>query len=216
MRTEARSTPSPAGGRRGFLSVTAITREAREIAETEGLEQVSMRAVSVRLGCTPRALYRHVADKEALLELVADSAFADLAEPRADVPWEEAFLEYFTAMRGLLVEAPAVALIIAQLPVAGTNFRRHADSLVALMTDAGFPGPVAVEAVMALAFYTLGASLPGTGDTLLDAHRRLRESLPADELASFQRVAPDFADHAAAEHFRSALRHLIRGYAVDG
>lgn len=193
----------------------AIVAEARSIAESEGLEHVSMRALARRLGCTPRALYRHVADKEEVLKLVADNAFADLPEPKADRPWREAYLDFFTTMRALLIDAPTVALIIAQRPVTGANFQDHADHLVALMIGAGFPPSVAVEAVMALAYYTLGASLPGTGDALLAAYRRLRADRPEDELPAFQRHAPDFAEGAAELHFRSALTHLLSGYTTD-
>lgn len=82
------------------------------------------------------------------------------------------------------------------------------------MTSAGFSGADAIEAVVALAHYTLGAALPGTGDALLGAYRRLRDTRPADELPSFQRRAPAFAEKTAEQHFRSALTHLLRGYAV--
>lgn len=210
MRPDTLSTTS----RRGFLTPAAIVAEARGIAEADGLEHVSMRALAERLGCTPRALYRHVEGKDGVLELVADSAFADLVVPPADVDWPAAFLEYFTDMRRLLVEAPAIALIIAQLPVAGTTFRAHADALVGRMVAAGVAPAVATEAVIALAQYTLGAALPGTGDALLGAYRRLRDAVPEDELPAFQQQDPGFTELAAEDHFRSALRHLVRGYAA--
>lgn len=199
-----------------MLTVRTITAEARAIAEHDGLDQVSMRELAHRLRCTPRALYRHVTGKEAVLELVADSAFADLPGPRTDLPWDEAFLEFFTAMRRLLVGVPAIALIVAQLPVAGEQFRRHADALTAVMEGAGFDPAVAVEAVIALAQYTLGASLPGTGDALFDAHRQLGARPPDADVPTLQRRVPGFPSHSAEHHFRSALRHLVAGYAVSG
>jgi len=156
-------------GYRNFLSLDAIIAEARAVADTEGLEAVSMRVLAKRLGCTPRALYRHVTDKDEVLELLADRALADVPAPRAEVPWPTALAEFFTAMRARLVASPSVAQIVAQQPVAGPEFRRHAERLVGLLLDAGFQPDVAVEAVVALAQFTLGASMPGTGQRL---HRR--------------------------------------------
>lgn len=51
------------GGYRNFLSLDAIIAETRALADAEGLDAVSMRALADRLGCTPRALYRHVAQR---------------------------------------------------------------------------------------------------------------------------------------------------------
>lgn len=205
----------PGARTRGFLNREVIVATARQIADADGLEAVSMRTLADRLHCTPRALYRHVAGKDAVLELMADGALADLPEVRTDIPWQEAYLEFFTGMRQLLVDAPAVAAIIARMPVAEQHFRRHADRLVAVMLAAGFDGEVAVEAVVALAYYTLGASLPGTGQPLHDRYRERRDEVLSESLPALVHVAPQFAADAADVRFRSALQRLIRGYARE-
>jgi AcrR family transcriptional regulator len=79
----APSPPLPPGldllwGRRGRgqrgpkpgLSVDAIVAAAIGIADAEGLEAVSMAHVADRLGFTTMSLYRHVASKEELLQLM--------------------------------------------------------------------------------------------------------------------------------------------------
>jgi AcrR family transcriptional regulator len=202
-------------GTRGFLNAKVIAQEARAIAETEGLDAVSMRALADRLQCTPRALYRHVADKHALLEMLADGAFAELPEPQVEATWQDAYMEYFTAMRKLLVSTPAVAMIIAQQAVAGENFRRHMDRLVGVMTSAGFDGELAVEAVVALSYYTLGASLPGTGQDLHDTYDVRQDDVSDEELPVLKDLMSGFAQDSAEQQFRNALQHLIRGYSVD-
>jgi AcrR family transcriptional regulator len=52
-----------------------ILRAARRLYEKEGLAGVSMRRVSQRIGVTPMALYRHYADKDALLDALATEGF---------------------------------------------------------------------------------------------------------------------------------------------
>src|SRR5581483_5961557 len=113
-------------GYRNFLSLDAIIAEARAVVDADGLGAVSMRVLANRLGCTPRALYRHVAGKDEVLDLLADQALADLVvtrADRADGDWAEVLLEFFVGMHRLLVSSPAVAQIIAQQAVAGPRFR---------------------------------------------------------------------------------------------
>lgn len=197
---------------RNFLSLDAIVAEARAVADAEGLAAVSMRMLADRLGCTPRALYRHVTDKEEVLELLADRALADLPAPAREGTWQDALLNFFTAMYELLVSSPAVASIIAQQPVAGSQFRTHADHLVGLLLDAEFPPETAVEAVVALAQFTLGAALPGTGQRLHDAYRARLPDMTQEVPTALSHVARHFANDDAVDRFRAALHRLIHAY----
>jgi AcrR family transcriptional regulator len=200
---------------RNFLSLEAIVAEARAVADAEGLTAVSMRLLADRLDCTPRALYRHVADKDEVLELLADSALADLSAPAKGVTWQNALQDFFTAMYELLVSSPAVASIIAQQPVAGSQFRSHADHLVGLLLDADFAPETAVEAVVTLAQFTLGAALPGTGQRLHDAYRTLQPQTTEEARPGLSHVARHFANRDAGDRFRTALHRLIHAYQVS-
>jgi AcrR family transcriptional regulator len=57
-------------GPRAGLSADAIVAAAVRIADAEGLEAVSMARVAHELGFTTMSLYRHVASKEELLQLM--------------------------------------------------------------------------------------------------------------------------------------------------
>jgi AcrR family transcriptional regulator len=199
-------------GYRNFLSLDAIVAEARAVADAEGLDAVSMRVLADRLGCTPRALYRHVSDKEEVLELLADRALADVAIPSADKDWQPALLEFFVAMYELLVASPAVTTIVAHQAVAGPQFRIHADHLVRRLLAAGFAPGTAVEAVVALAQFTLGAALPGTSQRLHDIYRSRPLDTAQDELPALAHVQAHFAKDNARERFRTALRRVIHAY----
>ncbi|GAA4724843.1 TetR/AcrR family transcriptional regulator C-terminal domain-containing protein [Phytohabitans rumicis] len=65
------------------LTRERVVRTAIEIADSEGLDAVSMRAVAARLGAATMSMYRHVASKDELVLLMADAAFAEqgYAEP---------------------------------------------------------------------------------------------------------------------------------------
>jgi len=58
-----------------------ILDAALAIADEEGLEAVSMRAVAARVGVSPMALYPHVGSKEALLDGMVGRLLGELPAP---------------------------------------------------------------------------------------------------------------------------------------
>ena len=75
---------SPAPRRRpprGPLELEAIVAAGITVADAEGLAALSMRRVAAELGAAPMSLYRHVADKDALLLTMMDSAIAECPLP---------------------------------------------------------------------------------------------------------------------------------------
>ncbi|MGW1372964.1 TetR/AcrR family transcriptional regulator C-terminal domain-containing protein [Streptomyces sp. NPDC002446] len=63
------------------LSRDGVVRAAIRVADAEGLGGLSMRRVAAEFGVTSMALYRHVANKDELVLLMADAAFADVELP---------------------------------------------------------------------------------------------------------------------------------------
>jgi DNA-binding transcriptional regulator YhcF (GntR family) len=72
------------------LSRQCVIHAAMAIADTEGLGTLSMRRVAANLGTATMSLYRHVSNKEQLVLLMADAAFAAEPLPRQPPPgWRE-------------------------------------------------------------------------------------------------------------------------------
>ncbi|MEV4631606.1 TetR/AcrR family transcriptional regulator [Micromonospora sp. NPDC049523] len=65
-------------GRKAGLTVDQITSAAIEVADAEGLESFSMRAVADRLGVGAMSLYRHVPGREELLDIMVDRVCAEV------------------------------------------------------------------------------------------------------------------------------------------
>ena len=65
----------------------ALLDEALRTIQTQGVGHLTLRAVGERLGVSRSALYRHFADKEALLAAVAKEGFRTLGQTLADA-WE--------------------------------------------------------------------------------------------------------------------------------
>ena len=75
LRTRLRlwtTSPRPARGPAPSYTREQIADAAIAIADSEGLDAVTMRRVATELGTGAMSLYRYVANKESLIELVAD------------------------------------------------------------------------------------------------------------------------------------------------
>ena len=76
---------------RGLLDRQAIVAAALAVARTEGLPAVTMRRIADELGCGPMSLYRHVADRDALVLEMLDVVAAGIdvpppvSDPRAEL-----------------------------------------------------------------------------------------------------------------------------------
>lgn len=70
----------PRRGRRPSFSREEIVAAAVALADTEGLEAVTMRRVAAQVGSGAMSLYSYAPDKETLLELMVDHVSAELTD----------------------------------------------------------------------------------------------------------------------------------------
>jgi len=94
---------------------TAIT-----LADEEGLESVSLRKLGDRLDVSAMAAYRHVRDKDDLLDAMADELYGRVELPSPGQEWWDGLATLARSVRSVLLAHPwAVPLFARQL--AGPN-----------------------------------------------------------------------------------------------
>ena len=82
---------SPRVGPSGPLSREKVVTAAVEIADEAGLDAMTMKRVAERLGAGAMSLYRHVADKDELIESMVEQVSASYAYPdQSGLGWREA------------------------------------------------------------------------------------------------------------------------------
>jgi AcrR family transcriptional regulator len=87
---------------RGRLSREQVLRTAIAQADAGGLEAVSMRSIAEELAVAPMALYRHVANREDLVDAMIDVVFGEIGLPLAGADWRVSMRQRANAVIGRL------------------------------------------------------------------------------------------------------------------
>jgi AcrR family transcriptional regulator len=141
------------------LSRAAIVREAIAMLDTDGIEALSMRKLGGRLNAGATSLYRHVANKDELMELAVDEIAAEITVPTTGgADWREAAAQAARSFRATALRHPWLTSVLGEAGLAylGPNLMSVSERLAALFTKAGFPDPS--SAIDALLSYVIGMS----------------------------------------------------------
>jgi len=113
VRERSQKGPKPA------LSLARIVDAGVRVADSEGLDAVSMGRVAALLDTAPMSLYRHVSSKDELVRLMVDAAWGDSPGPTlAGEDWRAGLSRWAWAMRAALRRHPWAAHIpISGLPI---------------------------------------------------------------------------------------------------
>ncbi|WP_017602728.1 TetR/AcrR family transcriptional regulator [Nocardiopsis alkaliphila] len=198
-RTEQRH-PTP--GPKPELSVDLVVRTAIEVADAQGLQALSMRAVGERLGRTAMSLYTYVAGKNELIDLMYDHAFAELVEEvdqrdRTHAPeeWREWVHAWVGALWRFCLRHPWTLEISQARPVLGPNEYRLFESLATVLHRAGLE-PKAISS----AFGSLSNLVRGMVRTAAEARQATAVTGVAEDQwwyarsARLEEVAPNFSE----------------------
>jgi len=117
-----------------------------------------MRTLAQELGVVPMALYKHVANKEDLVDGMVDLVFGELAFPTG-ADWKTAMRQRAISMRqALLRHRWAVGLMEARMRPGPADLRHH-NAVFACLREAGFSFQAAVHTYSALDSYIYGFAL---------------------------------------------------------
>jgi AcrR family transcriptional regulator len=144
----------PHKGPKPALSLARIVDAGLRVADTEGLDAVSMGRVAAELKAGPMSLYRHVSSKEELIRLMVDAAWGDSPGPLlAGENWRAGLARWAWAMRTALRRHPWAAHIpISGLPIMPREIAWFEDAL-ACMAGTGLTEARKASVIMLLSGY---------------------------------------------------------------
>lgn len=158
-------------GRRPGLSVHRVVTTAIVLADTEGLEAVTMRRIAQGLEVVPMTLYTYVPDKATLLELMLDRVYLDMPRPSwAGRPWRQRLTAVAEANRALYDEHPWAAEMPVGRPLLGPGLLAKYDHELSAFTGAGL-GDVETDAALTFLLGFVQASARVAADVRAAAGR---------------------------------------------
>ncbi len=156
-------------GVREPLTRVRIVEAALEIIDDEGLDALNMRRLAAAVGVKPMSLYHHVANKEAILdavaECIAEAALGDhgaqstgareRGAPRA-TDWRERTRELFIGLYELVQDHPRALPLISTAVLRTPSGRGWMEELMGVLLGAGFTPDQAASLFHTLGAYTIG------------------------------------------------------------
>jgi AcrR family transcriptional regulator len=140
------------------LSSARVLQAAVARADEAGLEAFSMRGLAQQLGVVPMALYKHVANKEELLDGMVDTVFSEIELPSGDLDWRSAMRARAISTREALKRHGwAIGMMESRHP-GPANLRNH-DAVMGCLRRAGFGFAMAVHAYSLQDAYIYGFAL---------------------------------------------------------
>jgi AcrR family transcriptional regulator len=202
-------------GRPAERSRDQVTAAAIAVADQDGLEAVTMRRVAAELGTGAASLYRYIATRDDLLDLMADSAGAEyvLAAPSGD--WLADLLDVAAQARAIMLRhqwLPALVIGRATLGPHGADLVEH---VLSVLTNHPAGLAAKLEAFGALMAVTATYVQNETATSQAAQHRQAAylQHVATDgrhpQLAALLATAPPPGD--AGDRFARLLTRILSG-----
>jgi AcrR family transcriptional regulator len=120
-----------------------LTRErvlaaAVELADREGLDGLSMRKLGQELGVEAMALYRHVRDKDDLLDGVLEMIVVQIERPRPARAWNTTLRAQVMEARRVMLRHPWARRVLEERGTTGPAILAYIERILAILHDGGF------------------------------------------------------------------------------
>src|ERR1700738_570919 len=203
------------------LSRSMILQTALSIVDRDGVDRLSMRRLSVALGRDPVMLYRHVANKAAGLDGVAEIVLAQLSVDDTDPDWAAQLRTVARDFRHLALAHPNVVPLLVTRPLATPLGQRPPgrlrplEDVLVLLTSAGVAGDDALHIYRLLFGFLYGHILNELQEVIerpeetdhvlrLGLHR-----LPHTPFPQLRALAPALASYDGAAELDRGLDLLL-------
>ena len=173
------------------LSRERVLRAALALADGGGAEAVSMRRLGQALGVEAMSLYKHVADKEAILDGISDLVMEEVLVPSAGPGWRASVRRSAISAHEALKRHPWAGIVLESRLNPGPARLRYLEAVVGVLRGAGFDTMTVAHAFMALDSHTYGFTMQEL-------------ALPFDAAS-----APGVAEELAARVFADAYPNLL-------
>jgi AcrR family transcriptional regulator len=205
--------------RRGRLSRDRVLRAAIAQADGGGLGELSMRKLAEVLEVAPMALYRHVANKDDLIDAMIDVVFSEVDLPAPGGDWRTAMRQRAIALRDTLSRHRwAIGLMESRANPGPANLRHH-DAVLGSLRSAGFSIKMAAHAYSLLDGYIYGfagtqMNLPFNRSDAAQMAQSMLEPFPVDDYPNLVEIMTEHVmkpGYDYADEFEYGLDVILDG-----
>lgn len=158
------------------LTPAAIAASAVRVADADGLDAVSMRRVARELGVSAMALYRYVADRQALLILMAEEVAGDYALlPPGNHTWQQMLVHMTNTQWSVFTAHPwLLSVVLTPRRLVNTARPSEVELLLSTLHRAGLSEEQAYDCLLGVS-----AAVIGTATITITAHSGPESTKPA-------------------------------------
>jgi AcrR family transcriptional regulator len=150
------------------LTKERILRAAVALADEGGVESLSMRRLAQELGVVPMALYKHVANKDEMLDGMVDVVVGQIDPPLEGADWKTAIRERVLSARRALLRHPWASRVIESRTAPTPTVIGYMDEMIGILRKGGFSVDLTHHAMHAMGSRALGFSQELFDDTADD------------------------------------------------
>lgn len=190
------------------LSRERIRDAALELIDQDGLDALSMRNLARRLGVQAASLYTHFANKDAVLDAVANLLTRRVDTSGFDRGWQAGLTTWGRSYRAALQAHPRAAPVVAAGTGQRADFLAMADGVHGGLVSHGWPPRYATMIAASVKYLVIGAATTPFGTGFADDTHVYLERYPNLVQAHLIR---QHAEEIDADSFELALTCLVTG-----
>lgn len=220
--------PRQAGGRRPALTHAQVITAALAIIDADGVDALTMRRLGKALGRDPMRIYRHAADKNALLDSVIEHVAAELITAREidsvnAENWQAVLRDIAHTFRRVALAHPRVVPLMLTRPLSGPLALRPRgtlqllEELIEVFSVAGLDSPGALHAARLFTGFLYGHVLHELQEQIDNPHETddlLRlglHQLPITEFPRLRSLATVLGEYDGAAELDAGLDIVLAG-----
>ena len=175
------------------LSKERVLDAAVALADAQGVEALSMRRIAQELGVVPMALYKHVANKDELLDGMVDVVVGEIDPPAGGTDWKAAMRRRVLSARGALLRHPWASRVMESRTSPTPAVLAYMDSMIGMFRAGGFTIDLTHHAM-----HVMGSRLLGFSQELLDETADAGPEMDAETLRELAGTFPHITELVVA------------------
>src|SRR5262245_35346234 len=152
-----------------------------------------MRKLAHELGVVPMALYKHVANKDALLDGMIDVVVAEIDPPAQGAGWKTAIRERILSARRALLRHPWASRVMESRSEPTPTVLAYMDSMIGMFHAGGFSIDLTHHAL-----HAMGSRLMGFSQELFNDRTDVDPAVEAEMWTQLSAVYPSIAELVSA------------------